>query len=447
MKRIMTAALAWLLMCGFMTGCVTGDEHDIQQGGAGDLPLEAKKLIQPDNGANNERYHAAASGANDFAFKLSSALVEQAGDNNFVCSPYSVWIPLAALLNATSKDSRPALLDAIGAAGLDVSDINETASRMLYDLTDQREQEYIRDYPDYYPKGYEHHNPIAIANAVFVGDNVTINQNFAQTFLDYYRGAVINVDFSSKDAVNTVNAWAAENTDGLIDNIVQGFDPDTLAAIANAIYFSDRWAWEFDPKKTEEGVFHAPDGDSTALFMLREGPSQQYYEDDKLQSTIISFTSQGGLCILLPKDGDASGLLSSMTGDDFKDILDGFSYNSTGKLLLPKFSIDSGVMTLNDVLTALGVPLFDVAAAPLTGVVQENIPMWLSNAVHKAVIDVDEKGTTAAAVTVMAMAGATAVVPTLPFEMICDRPFVFILFGHTYDGENQVLFTGVVNKP
>jgi len=53
----------------------------------------------------------------------------------------------------------------------------------------------------------------------------------------------------------------------------------------------------------------------------------------------------------------------------------------------------------------LGVPLFDTNAAPLTGLVKENIPVWLSGTIQKAVIEVDEKGTTAAAVTVMMMAG------------------------------------------
>ena len=73
--------------------------------------------------------------------------------------------------------------------------------------------------------------------------------------------------------------------------------------------------------------------------------------------------------------------------------------------------------------------------------------MWLSDAIQKAVIKVDEKGTTAAAVTVMAAAATGMPMPGTPFEMICDRPFVFILYEKTYDGGSQVLFTGIVNQP
>jgi serine protease inhibitor len=63
------------------------------------------------------------------------------------------------------------------------------------------------------------------------------------------------------------------------------------------------------------------------------------------------------------------------------------------------------------------------------------------------VIKVDEKGTTAAAVTVMMAAGSSMPLPTEPFEMVCDRPFVFVLTGNTYDGGAQVLFTGMVCQP
>jgi len=37
--------------------------------------------------------------------------------------------------------------------------------------------------------------------------------------------------------------------------------------------------------------------------------------------------------------------------------------------------------------------------------------------------------------------------PEVTFEMICNRPFAFILHRPTHDGGRQVLFTGVVNRP
>jgi len=449
--KILLISITCLLICTLLAGCA-GEAAQTesgsvagQAGGSGTIgvmELSAKKLEAP-QGMYSPSAKTIAGGANDFAFRLSALLVAEAGTENFVCSPFSVWIPLAALVNATDDSSRESLLAALSAAGISDEDINSAASRMLYELTRQMEKDFAEKHD-----GYTAHDPLRIANAIFVGNNVTLKTDFAQAFLDYYRGSAMTVDFSSSEAVDAVNRWASENTEGFITEIIKEFDPDTVAAIANAIYFSDKWSWEFNPDKTKEDIFHSPAGDMTASFMLREGDGLTYYEDDQIQAMPLNFSTGGGLYIILPKDGDATGLLSSMTNDRFSEIQRN-SIGATGKLLLPRFSIESGIMDLKDALVALGVPLFDESTAPLTGgLIEENIPVWLSKAVQKAVINVDEKGTTAAAVTVMAAAGGGAMRPdpTVPFEMNCNKPFVFILYSHTYDGGSQVLFTGVVNQ-
>lgn len=439
MKKIkITSLIVCLSLCVSLMGC------DNQNGGKDSLinilNVEAKELQAPVYGEQDSAAMTAASGSNDFAFRLSSALAKDVGDESFVCSPYSVWLPLAALVNATDAENKAALLTALGASGINEADINKAASRMLYDLTKSRDKEYADEYNAY-------HNPLRIANAIFVGKDVTLCKEFAQVFIDYYRGVAMNVDFGSQDAVDAVNCWASENTDGLITDLIQEFDPSTIAVIANSIYFSDRWQWEFNPDKTTEGVFHSPKGDTTAFFMLREGDSQTYYEDEKVQAMPLGFKTGGGMYIILPKSGDAAGLLRDMTSEYFDEIQSD-SVSATGKLLLPRFSINNDVAGLKESLAVLGVPLFDEASAPLTGgLIEEDIPVWLSGAIQKAIIEVDEKGTTAAAVTIMPAAGSGMPIPTEPFEMVCDRPFVFVLYEHTYDGGSQVLFTGVVNQP
>jgi serpin B len=182
--------------------------------------------------------------------------------------------------------------------------------------------------------------------------------------------------------------------------------------------------------------------------MLREGDALIYYEDDLVQAMPLDFKNGGAMYIILPKSGDAAGLLKSMTNEYFSEIQSD-SILATGKLLLPRFSVEYDIAGLKEALKNLGVPLFDKNAVVLTGgLIEEDTPVWLSDAVQKAVIKVDEKGTTAAAVTVMPAENAADMPePTEPFQMICDRPFVFILCEHTHDGGRQILFTGVVNQP
>jgi len=434
--KTIAAVFGSLLVISFAVGCDAGknNANGINIVEAGSASFEWP-VGTPDAAAAKK----AAYGANDFAFRLSAALANDIGTENFVCSPYSVWLPLAALVNAADAANKESLLSAIGAAGLSEADINGAASRMLYSLTNQQAaEEYGSEYNT---------NPLKTANAIFVGNNVTLRKDFAKIFAKYYGGSAINVDFASEQAVDAVNKWASDNTDGLITNIIDGFDPNTVAAIANALYFSDRWQWRFDPEKTAPDVFYSPAGEQKAFFMLREGDNQTYYEDDLVQAMPLYFLSRGGMYIILPKDGDAAGLLSSMTSEYFSEIQQN-SVKATGKLLLPRFTIDSGVIRLSDTLAALGVPLFDEKSAPLTGgLLEDDMPVWLSSAVQKAVIEVDEKGTTAAAVTVISAPASAEPIPTEPFFMNCNSPFVFILYGYTIDNEYQVLFTGVVNSP
>lgn len=402
--------------------------------------VEARALTPSTPGEQDKETAAIISGANDFAFDLSEALMNDAEDENFVYSPISVWLPLAALTNAMDAQDAQSALAVLGAADSNVSDLNNAASRMLYDLLRQENAVSEEESTKLMPAGF--HNPVAIANAAFVDKDNTLQQGFAQSFADYYRGAAMSVDFASPEAVGLINQWANDNSNGLIPEIVQDFDAGTAAAIANAVFFSDRWDWEFNPDLTEEDTFHAPGGGIEANFMMSESDLHVYYEDDKVQAMPLAFNHGSGMLIVLPQNEDANGLLASMTSDYFREILNDAS-QSSGKLLLPRFSMDSGVLDIKPALEEIGLSnLFDEAEAPLTGLVEES-PLWLSAAVQKAHIEIDEMGATAAAVTAMHAAGIEEPEPTEPFEMKCDRPFVFVL----YDRGGVILFTGIVNRP
>ena len=419
MKKSIAALLCLLLCLASLGGCVTEDPMPTQPETGTNATANLTPIPAP-----AQQFAAPAEGADDFAFRLSRALLQNAGKGNFVSSPLSVWLPLAALVNGTDAAHMPALLDALGAAGFTGQDINAAAALLLRGAG-------------------ERNNPLQIANAIFVGKDQKLNKNFKRIFEESFQGSAQSVDFASPSAVKTVNNWARKHTDGLIKEIIQEFDPDTVAAIANAIYFSDRWSWEFNADLTEKDTFHGAQGETQAFFMLREGEGQPYYEDGRLQATSLEFMTGGALHILLPKDGDAVALLSGMTADDFVGIRENTA-RAKGKLLLPRFKLDSGVMKLIPALRALGVPLFDAGDAALNGVLENSFPLYISEAVQKAVIEVDEKGTTAAAVTVMDMkAGSMPPPPAAEtFTMVCDKPFVFVLCG----GNGQILFTGVVNQ-
>ena len=438
MKKTIAALTITFLLLVLLSGCsASGDTANTDLSIISQPTIEAQPLLATEHHTTSATASYAAAGANDFAFRLSAALAQNFLDNfpneSFVVSPYSIWLPLAALLNTTSDYYKDELLESLGVSGINIEDINRAASRMLFDLTNERDRD-----------TEWHNNPLSIANAVFVDDRFTLVEDFAQVFLDYYRGTIMNVNFADPDAVYAVNQWASEHTDGLISDLIQGFDPETAAVIANALHFSNIWTIPFEEDETSEGIFYSPAGELPAYFMLKSGNGLPYFEDDRVQATSFYFAGGGGMTIILPKDGDGLGLLSTMTAEYFDHIHQETQFK-TGQILLPRFSISSTIDNLPDILTSLGVPLFEVSPV-MDGLIKEAYA-YLDDAVQKAMIEVDEKGTTAAAVTALIAFPFSGPMVTDPFEMICDSPFVFVLWGQTHDGGSQVLFTGVVNQP
>jgi serpin B len=378
----------------------------------------------------------AAQGANDFALKLAVALAEESKGENFIISPFSVWLPLAALVNATKETEREALLAALSEGGISPGDLNKAASRLLYGLTDALMTELNPDFK----------NPLKIANAVFVDNSRTLNQDFAQKFMDFYRGGSLSADFKSGVGVKTVNDWVDLHTEGKIPSIVSEFTPDTVAVLANAIYMASPWRDKFLAERTKAGTFRSPKGEIQAPLMEAQH-FYPYYEDDSIQAISIKLASSGALLVVLPKEGDPYKTLGSLTSAKLKEIFDAFETRE-GRVVLPRFKIESGALELAPVLTKMGVKLFDPSLALLTGGLVEGAePVFLSKAVHKALIEVDEEGMTAAAATVMAAVARALLPQGEPFEFVCDKPFLIVAYGSPRDNPIQALFVGIVNDP
>jgi len=388
-----------------------------------------------------------AHGANDFAFRLTTEMLSMHPEDNFIMSPFSVWLPLAAVANVTNEDLLPQLLEVLGAEGSNVEDINNAAAQMLFYLTSEHIRRWDADAL----------NPLHIANAIFANQNMPFNQEFAEIFAQYFLGTTMNVDFTHPSAADAINQWASDNTDGLIDNIVSPdvFDEFTVAAIANAIYFSSPWVGQFSPELTQIDTFYGINGQSQVQFMCRSwseygdwAATRLYYEDDFVQSINLDFSDGGTMTILLPANGDANGLLAAMTNEYFNHIQQN-KQPASGRLRLPIFDIENEHNALLEALENIGIPITDQAQHPLNEMLDPRslLPIYLSDAVQVATIEVDEEGATAAAVTVMTFQlTCFPPRPQITFEMIVNRPFVLILHKHSIDGVRQVLFVGVVNQ-
>jgi serpin B len=354
----------------------------------------------------------------DFAFRLGQRLLaaNNKPDINILYSPISIWLPLAALTNAVDDRDKPMLLEVLGAKNASQIELNDYAKKMLSDLKIPARSD----------------SPMKIANTLLVASGDTVKKEFNSIFEYAYLGRTFNVDFASPKAINAVNDWISRNTGGLINNVADSrtFNINTSSVILNVIYFSDKWSLKFDTGNTKPGPFHAPFGDVTAKFMLRECNSQQYFEDEHIQA--IALDCRNGAKYQIAND-----FLESLTALHFNNIK-GKCRRRKGKLLLPRFEVNIDI-DLGGALKEIGVSIF---GTPLSGLI-ENGSVIITSVKQRAVIKVDEKGTTAATVTSYVGGYAAAFSQlTDPFVMVCDKPFAFVL-----QKEGQILFMGVVNNP
>lgn len=390
-------------------------------------------------GAESDAAVRYADGANGFAFRLTKELLlQKAEGDNLIVSPYSVWLPLAALANGTSEEAKEQLLNALGSSGMDLDALNEAVKNEIGALTLEEQVAWMKE------NGQEDfEGPLKIANALFVDQDFQTNQEFEKIFSEIYDGRLFSVDFADESAVGTINDWAKEQTDGKIDRVVEAFDPQTVAAIANAIYYSDGWAKEFPKENTQNDVFYGNAGEEDVPFMFNKFTEMPYYEDDTMQAASLGTSTGGRLTILLPKEGQsAEEILAGFDAAKFETLME--TDEATVELFLPKFKVESDVFSVKEALEGLGVPLMNSVNPQLDKIVNGE-PLYISQAVQKAMIEVDEKGMTAAAVTVMAMERMSLPVEQEPVEMKCDRPFAFIVSAYGSEGQ-QVLFAGVVNQ-
>ncbi len=337
------------------------------------------------------------------------------GDSNYVCSPWSVASALGALAPGTTAGAQKEIATAVG-----------PPDRL------RREAALVTE------SGGGGDAVLQVANRLWIDEGRIPNPSFLAE-LGLWPGAGVRTAPISRDpeeARALVNADVAATTRGLIPEIIgQGTLRGMTAVLVNALYLLAGWLQPFRPEDTAEEVFHAPGGTRNVATMrachetgYARAASWQYL------SLLLALGMQAE--IVLPPDYPAEPLaVGRLT------TLREAATTCRVDLHLPHVRLEAGTRLL-DPLAALGVSrIFDVAAPAVTGVADQ--PLFISDAVHRAVLRVDERGIERAAATAMVMR-AVAFRSLPEVEMVVDRPF-YLLVGHRATG--AVLFVARVANP
>jgi len=390
---------------------------------------------------------------NKFGLNLFREVVANtpAIDNVFI-SPLSVSYALGLCYNGAGGATRDSIAATLQLAGLSVEELNQA----YHDLTE------ILVYAD--PEV-----DFRVANSFWSRQGKAIESGFVDVAKTWFDARVEEIDFQAPWAADTINAWIENATNGKIKEMVQPpISGDIAAMLFNAIYFKGTWMFPFDTADTKPADFHLADGSTTQCRMMFKSqedcqqvgpayPSDPYdmhtdtnitwYDDDEV--LVLSMPYGKGdyrMSIVIPNrwsgypDNDSTksidDVIAGLTDEKWLTWLGGDTPYKFD-LSLPRFKFGYDV-SLTKVLKSLGMDIaFDAGRADFSNLFSDGVG-WIDEVKQKTFIQVDEKGTEAAAVTQIIFADS------MPPQVICDRPFLIVIHE---DVSGAILFMGRIANP
>lgn len=339
---------------------------------------------------------------------------------NICLSPLSAQFAMAMVAGGAEGKTRQEILDV-----MQLGDSANTSSRRLLD--------------DIATKTiWNEHGDVRIANSIWIKDGFDVKQRFIDTNKEYFDALVESVPFN-QETVKRVNDWCNENTNGKIQSILDRLTESDRMLLINALYLKAAWNKPFREENTTEKIFTTEKGEEIEAPTMTMRSNEPFYSDDMV--SMVSKRLQGGYSMLfiLPSENVKCDEAAEYVAKDFDTLLSNMEVRNV-HLSLPKFTTDFG-MSLKQTLANLGIKRAFGSKAQFGGISDE--PLYISDVVQKTYINVNEKGTEAAAVT-MAIAGALSMRPPKTEVITFDRPFIYAIIK---DNGNHVLFAGKVGNP
>ncbi|MDE0466643.1 MAG: serpin family protein [Candidatus Poribacteria bacterium] len=363
-----------------------------------------------------------------FGFNLFNDIRKTEQNKNIFISPFSISIALAMTLNGASGETEQAMTNALQLQGLDSEAINVGYAGLRQTLQTSD------------PKVI-----LTIANSLWARQDVPFKQDFLQRNTQFFGAEVSTLDFTDPNTLTTINQWVNTNTNGKITKILDEINPAAVLFLINAIYFKGSWQTEFEPARTRDGTFHLATGGEKQVPMMTKTGDYRYYENYEENFQAISLPYGAGrisMYIFLPyRESDLNTFLDGLNTENWENWISQFREQEVF-LSMPKFKLEYE-KTLNNPLQSLGMGIaFAPGGADFSRMADLEVlgrNLYIEEVFHKAVVEVNEEGTEAAAVT-----NITVGVPSAPPAFIADRPFFFAI----RDNETKtVLFMGIVVDP
>lgn len=373
-----------------------------------DLDLKSKELIEADNA---------------FGLELMQKLNETE-DENFTISPLSISLALAMTYNGAEGETKIAMEDAMKLGGLTTEEINQSYKSLVKALLEADTKVTLE-----------------IAQSIWYRLGYNVLEDFKLVNESYYEAEVNELDFSREDAKDIMNDWIADKTHNKIKNMISEVNPDHVMFLINAIYFNGEWQRNFDKDDTAPRDFYISETDKIQVDMMMKEDSVEFMSNDLFSAIQMPYgRGNFNMVVLLPNETvSCTDVMNEFTPETWSEWMNSFETAYNKSIWMPKFK-DEYKVKLNDVLKAMGMEIAFNPTADFSGINGDG-GIWIDYVQHNTFIDVSEKGTEAAAATVVAMVEMAA---PMSEEFHVTRPFIYAI---TEKETGAILFIGKIARP
>ncbi len=383
---------------------------------------------------------ALVGGNTRFAFDLYDRLRSDAG--NLFFSPYSISVALAMTYAGADGETARQMAETLHLT-VPRAELHSALRRLDEDLKPRQGGEAERDFQ------------LSVANALWGQEGYVFLPAFTELLAENYGAGLRRVDFADTQAArDTINAWVERATQDKIQDLIP---PGVLSAgtrlvLTNAIYFKAAWDFGFSHRETRPRPFHLVNGGLVEVLMMRRPEYETLYlRGNGYQAVSLPYRSYRFQMLVVVPDRDAFGTFErTFDADELARISERLEFHPV-TLELPKFTFES-TFSLSETLRELGMadafvsPSCAGAGAEGAGADFSRMDgrrcLSVSAVLHKAFVAVDERGTEAAAATMVDIVESGSIKP--PVHLRVDRPFLFLI-RDTETG--TLLFIGRVLDP
>ncbi|XP_047992729.1 serine protease inhibitor 3/4-like isoform X2 [Leguminivora glycinivorella] len=359
-------------------------------------------------------------------------------DKSFICSPLSVETVVALVARGSSNESRAEIFKALDI--LNEDDLFSTFISITKTLASTTNPSKFRTCEDV---------TLKIVNKIYIKKGAALKPALKKDAEEVFNASLEQVDFRHGNCTaNAINTWVANQTNNTIKDIVSAemFDDNTQLVLINAIYFYAFWEHQFNAEDTYPRVFHVNNSKKINIKQMSlMGKPFNYKHSEELKAKILQMFYIGGeasMVIVLPDEIEGlSDLMKNMaSGHDLMAEIKSLKKKDL-QVIIPKFKVESHI-NLKELLPKMGINLiFDQNKSEIN-MLSSDDRLFVSEAIQKAFIAVDELGTEAAAATQIMwrnMCGRHWTGETFA----ADHPFLYLLtvtalqipvFYGTYNG-------------